>query len=349
MCKLFQVLSIAALFMLTACGDITPANNASYASEAIQGGEIQPPETEATPQETSPPLVGPVSFGDTFQFNGSSGQIELTFGVNIYWGVIGNSWSQHYGSATFGIPVTIRNISSETGGINPFDFTVFGSDGLQLDSIGSSFDYDITWESNMRAGASQTGLFYFLYNGDGEYVIEFSAGFGFGDSQEVIFDIVYAYAPSLSAFDITAFPSSTFTPLPMGSALTLGDTFEFSSSSGEVEITLGADITWTTVENTWSQHYGAIVFAIPISIANIGTETGGLNPFDFNLFGSHGLRLDSAGTLDGDITWAGSMRPGATQDGYLHFLYVGDGQYAIEFAAGFGFGDSQDVMFNITR
>jgi hypothetical protein len=201
----------------------------------------------------------------------------------------------------------------------------------------------------MRAGASQTGLFHFLFNGDGEYVIEFSAGFGFGDSQYVIFEVSHAEEPSLSAFDISTFPPSTFTPLPVGSALTLGDSFEFSGSSGEVEISFGTNISWTTVDNTWSQHHGAIVFSVPISVTNIGTETAGLNLFDFSLFGADGLQLSSVSSMDGDIAWEGNMRPGATQEGYLHFLYVGDGQYAIEFAAGLGFGDSQEVMFDITR
>jgi len=342
------------ILLLAACAgeNEVPVAESPPATEPILTSEIpvdpEPTNDDDDVSEAEPPQpAGPVSFGDTFQFNGSSGRIELTFGTSVYWGAVTNSWSEHYGTSVFAIPVTIRNVSSETGGLNPFDFTAFGSDGLRLDSVGAGFDYDIAWESNMRAGASQTGLFHFLFNGDGEYVIEFSAGFGFGDSQEVIFDIVYASAPSLSEFDINAFPPSTFSPLPMGNALTLGDTFEFRSSSGEVEITFGTSVSWLTIDNTWSQHHGAVVFSIPISITNIGTETGGLNPFDFNLFGSNGLRLGSVGTLDGDITWEGNMRPGAIQEGYLHFLYVGDGQYAIEFAAGLGFGDSQEVMFNI--
>ena len=349
--KFAYLLVLVFLFALSACD--TPANevanlqidtpNATQA-EASDAGQTQP--ESATP----PPQVGPLTFGSAFQFNGSSGRIELTFGTDVFWGEVENSWSEHYGATVFAIPVTIQNISNSTGGLNPFDFTLFGSNGLSLSSVGSWFDYDIAWESNMRAGASKTGLFHFLYDGDGEYVIEFSAGFGFGDSNEVIFEIENANGLSLTDFNIDSFPPSTFIPLSIADAFTLGDTFEFNGSSGEVEITLGTDISWMEVTNQWSQHIGAIVFSVPISVTNIGSETGGLNPFDFNMFGSDGLRLDSVGSsFDTDITWEGNMRPGATQTGSLYFLYVGDGQYAIEFASGFGLGNLLEVIFSISR
>ena len=354
--KIIVCIVVLMLAFVAACGQPTDNadetdNGGNQGSQAAQHNDGEETTAQDTPvQETLPPLGGPASFGDTFQFSGSSGRIEMTFGTNVYWGVVDNSWSDHYGATAFGIPITVRNISGATGGLNAFDFTFFGSDGLQLESVGSFFDYDMSWANNKRAGASQTGLLYFLYNGDGEYVIEFSAGFGFGDSAEAVFDIVYGSGAGLDTFNIAAFPASTFVPLPVGDALSLGDTFEFASSSGEVEISIGTDISWTVIDNTWSDYHGADVFSVPVSVSNIGSETGGLNPFDFNMFGSHGLRLAGVGSwLDGDITWAGEMRAGATQEGYFHFLYVGDGQYAIEFAAGFGFGDSVEIVFDISK
>jgi len=341
------------LFILGACDGVAndaaaegelPANNQN---EAPAQNQAQP---EDTVREETVTHDGLVTFGDTFQFNGSSGNIEISLGSDVFWGELDNTWSQHHGATIFAIPITIRNISSGTGGLNPFDFTQFSPDGLRLDSIGSSLDYDITWESNMRAGASQTGLLYFLYDDDGEYVLEFSAGFGFGDSQEVIFQIEQANTPNISEFDINSFSPSTFVPLVISDAHTLGDTFTFSGSSGDIEIALGTEITWRIVENTWSQHHGDTVFSIPVSITNTGTETGGFNPFDLTQFGSDGLRLPSVGSsFDDDITWEGSMRAGATQQGNFFFLYVGDGQYTIELAAGLGFGDSVEVIFDVIR
>ena len=341
---------LALFVILSAC---SPATNETPNEGTTGAGTQTEQATQAQEQEeVGEPAVqdGPITFGSTFQFDGSSGLIEIGFGTDVFWGEVENSFSPHYGSSVFGIPVTVRNLSSRTGGLNAFDFSLFGSSGLSLDSIGTFFDHDIAWESNMRAGASQTGLLYFLYDGDGEYVIEFSAGFGFGDSAEAFFEIEYASDPPLSAFDINAFPPSTFVPLTVDGAFTLGDSFEFNGSSGRIEITLGTDISWTEITNTWSEHYGATVFAIPVTITNIDTETGGINMFDISQFGSHGLRLRSVGIfLDNDITMQGDMRPGATAEGNLYFLYVGDGQYAIEFTAGLGFGDFIEVVFDITR
>ncbi|MDR2571581.1 MAG: DUF4352 domain-containing protein [Oscillospiraceae bacterium] len=323
---------------------INAPGNSSIASISGEGEDESSSETQQS-QDT-----GEVSFGDTFQFNGSSGQIEITFGTTSYWGEVENEWSDNYGESVFGIPVTIKNLSSTTGGLNPFDFTMFGSDGLKLDSIGSSFDYDIAWESNMRAGASQSGLFYFHYKTDGEYIIEFTAGFGFGDSRVASFMIEFANEPSISEFDINMFPPSTFVALPTDGAYKLGDSFDFSGSSGDVRISFGTSFVFSEITNNWSDHFGKTVFSIPVSVTNIDNETGGLNPFDFDLYGSNGLKLGSVGSsFDDDITWEGDMRPGATMEGSLYFLYVGDGQYTIEFAAGFGFGDRVEVIFDVIK
>ncbi|MCL2189860.1 MAG: DUF4352 domain-containing protein [Defluviitaleaceae bacterium] len=348
--KVFLFITLVFLLIkLTACGD-------GLRTPSMEQVTATPTQIQASPSPSnittpSPNIQqGSIGLGDTFQFNGSSGQLEISFGTDVFWGKVENSWSQHYGVAIFAIPVTIRNIDTSTGGLNPFDFIKFAPNGLQLASVGAFFDYDITWESTMRAGASKTGLIHFLYDGDGEYVIEFSAGFGFGDTAEALFYIVKSNSPGIEEFNINLFPPSTFTPLSTQNTATLGESFVFDGSSGIIEITIGSTLEWHTIDNRWSQHYGAEVFSIPISIKNIGTETGGFNPFDITMFGAHGLQLPSVGTsFDNDITWEGSMRPNAIQEGRFFFLYVGDGQYAIEFSSGFGFGDMVEVMFNVER
>lgn len=323
--------------------ELTPVAGPSPASP----NEPVPPDTQrpASPSELLP-LESPepsLTFGDRFQFNGSSGLIEIGLGTDVFWGEIDNSWSNHYGATVFGIPITVRNVSFGTGGLNPFDLTVFGSSGLILESVGTFFDHDIALAGVMRAGASQTGLLYFLYDGDGEYVVEFSAGFGLGDSHEAIFQIERASGPHISAFDMNAFPPSTFLPLAAEDVLSLGDAFDFSGSSGDIEIAFGTSI-------SWKEHHRTIVFFIPVSITNIGTRIGGLNPFDIVQFGSRGTRMESVGFFfDDDIIWAGEMSPGATQTGYFYFFYDGNGQYAMEFTAGFGFGEVVEVVFDFIK
>jgi len=362
----YAYVALLAFFILSACGatetgEVSGFENQTYeaqmeapiSDETHALNEEQGEEntglsngTADSPNGTAILVEGSFTLGDTFQFDGSSGHIELSLGTDVFWGLVDNSRSDNYGETVFAIPVTIRNMSTQTGGLNQFDFSFFCPDGLRLDSVGSFFDHDIAREGNIRSGASQTGLFYFLYVGDGEYVIEF----GFGDSLEVIFEIEYADIPNISEFDISTHPPSTFVPLSMDRAFTLGDTFEFSGSSGELEIAIGTDITWMQDENSRSQHYGAVVFAVPVAITNIGADTGGFNRFDLTMFGSDGLRLEVVGSsFDDDVTREGSMRPGATQEGNFYFLYVGDGQYAMEFGSGFGSANSIEVIFDISN
>ena len=131
----------------------------------------------------------------------------------------------------------------------------------------------------------------------------------------------------------------------------LGDTFEFGGSSGLVELTFGTDITFTTIENQFSDLNGEYVIVLPVTMTNIDDETGSLNMFDISLFGSNGVSLDSVDLyfMDDNILWGSDLRSGATLDSYLHILYDGDGEYVIEFAAGLGFGDSAELVFQIQR
>jgi len=292
---------------------------------------------------------GSLTFGDTFQFNGTDGPIEITFGTEVYWGRIGDNWSVHYNAPVFAIPITIRNLSSGTGGLSTYDFNQFAPSGLILEFAVTLSSCSIAMGLNsMRAGASQTSLLNFLYDEDGEYVIQF--GVLFGDSIEARFQIAYTGIPSTEEFDRNLFPPSTFMPLAADGMYTFGDTFRFAGSSGEMEVALGTDISWMEVNNIMSQNDGASVFAVPVSVTNIGEEAGSLNFIEISLFGSDGLRLPPVGAYFGnDVMLASPMSPGDTMEGYVFFLYVGSGQYAIEFSAGFGIGEFIEVVLYITR
>jgi len=232
-----------------------------------------------------------------------------------------------------------------------FDVTVLGASGTSLDSVSFQFDEDITNNmSSLRAGATLNGLMHILYDGDGEYAIELTAGFGFGDLVEIVFDVEKDTSLTLSDFDISSLPTGNFTSAVTSDSLGLGETFEFDGLSGLLEITFGDELVWGQVTNSWSDLYGADVFGVLITVTNIGEETGSLNMFDFVQFGSYGLCLSSIGSsFDDDITWSADMRAGATQEGFLYFLFDGNGEYAVEFSSGFGFGDNAEVVFNVQR
>jgi len=128
------------------------------------------------------------------------------------------------------------------------------------------------------------------------------------------------------------------------SVLTFGSTFVFD----ELEITIHERFGWTTVQNQFSDIDGYDVFYLPITITNVGDETNGLNVFSYRIFGSTGLQLDSVSAFfDNDLTWAGSMRPGATLETYMYILYNGDGEYVAEFSE--FFGPSVEVFLQVHR
>ena len=132
---------------------------------------------------------------------------------------------------------------------------------------------------------------------------------------------------------------------PAAGAITFGDTFEFD----DLEITFYDAIEWVTVENQFSDHHGADVARVPMSITNMRDDTHGLNMFLFDIFGSNGTRLDnmSAWFTSDDVSFAGDMRSGATQNTYMHILYDGDGDYYVEFSQ--IFGPTTEVRLPIAR
>jgi len=104
--------------------------------------------------------------GETFLLGG----MEVTFGTDLIWGEITNSWSRDYQAVYFMIEVTLNNVSDST---NRFNWArKFGPAGIELDSIWG--DEDSIEGSQLRAGATQAGYITFRYDGGGYYAAEFS-------------------------------------------------------------------------------------------------------------------------------------------------------------------------------
>lgn len=102
----------------------------------------------------------------------------------------------------------------------------------------------------------------------------------------------------------------------------------------DLEITLGSKLTTTKLKNQFSEHDGETVISMPIKVKNLDDESKSLNMFYLKIYGSKGTQLDSVSSYfsdEGNVEWAGELRSGASYDKYLHFLYDGDGTYAIEF------------------
>ena len=131
---------------------------------------------------------------------------------------------------------------------------------------------------------------------------------------------------------------------PASAAISFGDTFTFD----DLDITFLNDVTWSSVDNQFSDHDGDAVFLVPLTITNNSDETTGLNMFSYSQYGPDGTQIDSVSAyfMDEDVDFAGDMRPGATQESKMAFLYVGDGDYVIEFGI---FGTSVEVILPITK
>lgn len=111
-----------------------------------------------------------LTFGDTFTFD----DLEITISDQINWVKLENQFSEKNGADVIEIPVTIKNLKDQTHGLNSFYYNFYGPDGNKLDSVFSYFDNDVFSAGDMRSGATQNTFFHLLYNGDGDYYIEFS-------------------------------------------------------------------------------------------------------------------------------------------------------------------------------
>jgi len=114
------------------------------------------------------------TFGDLIRFN----DLEIVFGSGITWTAINNQFSDKNGATVFLVPVTVKNVKGETHGLNMFYYDQYGSKGTRLDGVSAYFDGEITFAGDMRSGATQTSFMAFLYDGDGDYYVEFSTFFG---------------------------------------------------------------------------------------------------------------------------------------------------------------------------
>jgi len=108
----------------------------------------------------------------------------------------------------------------------------------------------------------------------------------------------------------------------------LGETFKFD----HLGITLGTEVTWDEVENELTEYNGEAVFQIPMTVVNTSEVTHRLDVTSFRQFGPDGERLAMLGPFfDNAIGFVDGIEPGTTQEAYMHFLFVGNGEYIVEF------------------
>ena len=105
-------------------------------------------------------------------------------------------------------------------------------------------------------------------------------------------------------------------------------------SFDDLEITIGSEVSYTTVKNEFSEHDKKSVVKVPITVKNNKNESHSLNMFYVKYFGTKGTELDDISSyfIDNEcIEFAGELMPGASYKKYMYFLYDGNGTYTIQF------------------
>lgn len=108
-----------------------------------------------------------LGLGSTFEFDGFS----ITLGDSYSLATLNNQFSENNGASVIAVPATITNNNADTASLNMFYVKYFGSQGTELDSVFTYFDDSVEMLGELRPGASATGNFYMLYDGNGDYYI----------------------------------------------------------------------------------------------------------------------------------------------------------------------------------
>ena len=129
-------------------------------------GKDTTPDQETVGKDTTP------TFGTVIKFD----NLEITFGEAVQFTAVKNKYSDLNGKDVIKIPVTVKNVGSEIGGLNMFFVNVYGSKGVTLDDPSAYFDDDIRWVCGtdaLRPDAEMSAYIYLLYDGDGDYYVAF--------------------------------------------------------------------------------------------------------------------------------------------------------------------------------
>jgi hypothetical protein len=100
--------------------------------------------------------------------------LEITVGGDIEFVTYDNTYSEHDGKTLIQLPLSIKNLSDKSHSLNFMYCTFYGSKGTEAEDVNLLIDDSFFNAGKIRPGVTQETFVYILYDGDGEYVIEFS-------------------------------------------------------------------------------------------------------------------------------------------------------------------------------
>lgn len=114
---------------------------------------------------------------------------------------------------------------------------------------------------------------------------------------------------------------------------TFGSSFIYDAYCGKFKVSIGENYSFDTIKNQYSDNYGDTVVRIPVTVENIGNETGYFYNGHIEGYNSLGNRssLSIRSYFDDGRTAYESMRPGAKASGAIYILYSGSGNYYFTF------------------
>lgn len=107
-----------------------------------------------------------------------------------------------------------------------------------------------------------------------------------------------------------------------------GEKFEFSN----LEIIIGTDYTFTTLNNSNSENNGMVLVKLPITVKNLSKEENHLNMFYSSIFDPNNNKLTKQSTyFDDAIDYADDLKENEIYTKYYYFEYKTDGTYKVKF------------------
>lgn len=107
---------------------------------------------------------------DTFIYDG----IEITIGKDLKWDTWNSEYTGFNNSDVFGVPITVKNLSDKPERF-PY-FLRYTADGTRATDIGHYPSDSLQAIDANLPGASKSAYIYYLYDGDGSYILEFNDG-----------------------------------------------------------------------------------------------------------------------------------------------------------------------------
>ena len=248
------------------------------------------------------------TYGESFKFD----NLQITLASEATFTTVDNEFSDYYECDIIRIEATVKNLSSSSHSLNMFYFKCYAPNGNELDGVDTYFDDSLGWNAkDLASGASYTKAFYLPYLNDGTYKIQFDNW-----STKVTAELPIKIGDNSIANSKTEY--------------SLGETFRYHFF--EIK---GEDVTFTTVNNQFSDYYGKDIIRLPLTIKNLSSESQHLNTYGCTILGPTGVEADTADTyFDDSLGWgAKDLSTGASYTRAFYIVYTGDGTYKIEFGS----------------